>query len=248
MADAHVDASDGVTGEMLLGALVDAGASIETVEAAVRTLGVGAVRVAWARVRRGETPACVVRVRAPEQTPDVPSWARVREVLAYAALDEPVRHHALEAVRRLVAAEAATEDLAVDDLDLSVGVLDTMATVVAVCACVHELGLTTLTVGPVGIGSGRAETAFGPVEVPAPAVTRLLTGFEVAARPVAAQLTTATGAALLATLARRGAADPPTDVDRVGVGAGSRQDGHEPVLRLLVREDATTPATTGPSV
>lgn len=235
MPNAHLDARDGVTGEMLLGALIDAGASVERVEAAVRTLGVGAVRLAWARVRRGGTPACVVRVHAPEEAPDVPTWARMREVLAYAALPDPVRDHALEAARRLVGAEATAARVTVEDLDLSpVGVLDAMAIVVAVCASVHELGLQTITVGPIGVGTGPVDTIAGPVDEPAPAVAHLLTGFETRPRPLAAELTDATGAALVATLARRGAAPPPARVHHTGVGAGPRVDGYEAVLRVLV--------------
>ena len=235
MPHAHIDARDGVTGEMLLGALIDAGASVERMEAAVRTLGVGAVKLAWARVRRGGTPACTVRVRAPEETPDVPTWARVREVLGYAALADPVRDHALDAGRRLVTAEAEVAGIRVEELDLSpVGVLDTMALVVAVCASVHELDLDAITIGPIGVGSGTIDTLAGPAPVPAPAVAHLLTGFETQARPYAAELTSTTGAALVATLAHRGAAPVPDDVQATGVGAGGRTNGHEALLRVRI--------------
>ncbi len=247
MVDAHVDARDGVTGEMLLGALVDAGASVERVEAAVRTLGGGAVRLAWARVPRGDTTACAVRVRAPEWTPDVPTWARMREVLTYAALDDAVRDRALEAVRRLVTAEAATAGVAVDDLDMSqVGVLDTMSLVVAVCTCVAELGLDTITIGPIGLGSGTVDTLAGPIAVPAPAVDHLLTGFTTQPQDTDVELTTATGACLVSTLAQRGMADPPAEVARVGIGAGHRIEGEARVLRLLLPA-ATTTAPSGTS-
>ena len=247
MAHAHVDAEQGVTGEMLLGALVDAGASMERVEAAVATLGGGAVRLAWGRVPRGDTTACSVRVRAPEWTPDVPSWTRMREVLTYAALEDTVRDHALEAVRRLVSAEAASGGLAIEDLDMSqVGVLDTMALVVAVCTCVHELALDRITIGPIGLGSGTVDTLAGPIAVPSPAVDHLLVGFTTRPLPDAAEATTATGACLVSTLAERGMADPPAEVGRVGVGAGPRDDGGARVLRVLLGT-TTTAEPSGPS-
>ena len=247
MAHGHLDASDGVTGEMLLGAMVDAGASVEKVEHAVRTLGGGAVRLAWARVPRGASTACSVRVRAPEWTPDVPSWSRMREVLTYAALDDAVREHALEAVRRLVTAEAATAGVGVEDLDVSqVGVLDTMALVVAVCTSAHDLGLDRLTIGPIGLGSGTVDTLAGPIAVPAPAVDHLLTGFGTRPLPATTELTTATGACLVSTLVERGVAEPPAEVARVGIGAGHRVDGTDRVLRLLLAS-ATTEPPGGPS-
>lgn len=246
MAHAHVDARHGVTGEMLLGALVDVGASVERVEAAVATLGGGAVRLAWGRVPRGGTIACSVRVRAPEWTPDVPSWARMREVLTYAALDDVVRDHALEAVRRLVSAEASSGGVAIEDLDMSqVGVLDTMALVVAVCTCVRELGLDRITIGPVGLGSGTVDTLAGPIAVPSPAVDHLLVGFTTLSLPDATEATTATGACLVSTLAERGVAEPPAEVRRVGVGAGPRGEGDDRVLRLLLAAETTaTPSGT----
>lgn len=230
---AHIDAATGVTGESLLGALVDAGASIEEVEHAVRTLGVGRVRLAWARVPRQDVSACAVRVRAPEQTPDLPTWNRIREVLTYAALADPVRNHALEAVRRLVTAEADAAGVSVDDLQMSpVGALDMLANVVGVCAAVHELGLTEVTVGPVGVGTGTAETFAGPVEVPTPAVRLLLEEYELAPQPVAAELTSATGAALVATFTHPGVAPPLDPVGRTGLGAGDRSALPDAVVRV----------------
>lgn len=230
---AHIDAASGVTGESLLGALVDAGASIEEVEHAVRTLGVGRVKLAWARVPRQDVSACAVRVRAPEQTPDLPTWSRMRDVLTYAALTDPVRDHALEAVRRLVTAEADAAGVGVDDLQVSpIGALDMLANVVGVCAAVHELGLTDVTIGPVGVGSGTADTFAGPVEVPTPAVRLLLEGYELAPQPAAAELTNATGAALVATFVRPGVAPPLNPVGRIGVGAGDRSAPPDAVLRV----------------
>lgn len=235
MVDAHVDAPDGVTGEMLLGALLDAGASVERVEAAVRTLGVGPVRLTWARVDRGGVPACTVRVRAPQETPDVATWDRIHAVLAYTALAEPVRHGALEATRRLWAAEAEVAGVPVEQLDLPpVRVLDTMALVVAVCTAVHDLDLDPITIGPIGVGTGTIESLAGPYEVPSQEVVHLLAGFDLQARPVAAELTSVTGAALVATLARRGSSPPPAQVRHTGVGAGPRHQDHEAVLRVLV--------------
>lgn len=230
---AHIDAASGVTGESLLGALVDTGASIEEVEHAVRTLGVGRVKLAWARVPRQDVSACAVRVRAPEQTPDLPTWDRIRQVLTYAALADPVRDRALEAVGRLVTAEADVAGVGVDDLQVSpVGALDMLANVVGVCAAIHELGLDDMTIGPVGVGSGTADTFAGPMEVPTPTVRLLLEGYELAPRPVAAELTSATGAALVATFTHASTATPLDPVERTGFGAGDRSALPDAVVRI----------------
>lgn len=235
MARAHVDARDGVTGETLLGALLGAGASVEAVDAAVSSLGVGTVRLAIAWVDRAGQPACVARVRAPEGTPQLPGWPRVRRLLEFAAVPDPVRDHAVEAMERLVRTEAEVAGVAVDDLDLQpVGTLDTLSVIVATCAAVHELGVEAVDVGPVGVGSGTVHGALGAMEVPAPAVRELLSGFAVVSHPVAAELTDAVGAALLATIAEPGTVDPPDAPDRVGLGTGPRVVGHTPVVRVRI--------------
>lgn len=235
MARAHVDARDGLTGETLLGALLGAGVSVEAVDTAVASLGVGAVRLAIAWVDREGDPACVARVRAPEGTPQLPGWPRVRRLLEFAAVPDPVRDHAVAAMELLVRTEAEVAGVAVDDLDLQpVGTLDTLSVIVATCAAVHELGVDGVDAGPVGVGSGTVHGALGAMEVPAPAVRELLSGFEVVQHPVAAELTDAVGAALLATIAEPGAVDPPRTPDRVGLGTGSRVTGHAPVVRVRI--------------
>jgi uncharacterized protein (DUF111 family) len=234
VATAHLHAENGVTGEMLLGALVDAGASIEAVDDAVATLGVGAVRLAWARVERGGRPCCTVRLRAPEETPPVDTWQQVRHVLTFAALPDAVRDCAVGIFERLVQAEAAAAGLDPDDLALPpVGALDVMALVVGVCTAVHELGIDTLTVGPVGVGAGRATTTTGEHDLPTPAVAALLQDFETRTRDTAGhQLTTATGAAILAELARPAPSPPAAPAARIGLGAGDRDAPNAPVLQV----------------
>lgn len=235
MAHAHIDAAHGVTGEMLLGALVDAGASIEGVEDAVALLGVGTVKLAWARVPRGKIDACAVRVRAPEDTPELPTWRRIREVVTFMATPDACRDRALETVRRLVTAEAEVAGADPEELDLpQVGVLDMLANVVGVCAALHELGVDRVTVGPVGVGSGTIETFAGEQEVPGPAVRALLDGFDVRPLPVAAELTSATGAALLATMATPAEEPDPARIIRTGIGAGHRSAPSDTVLRVLL--------------
>lgn len=235
MARAHVDARDGLTGETLLGALLGAGASLEGVDRAVASLGVGAVRLAIAWVDRGGQPACVARVRAPEGVPELPGWPRVRQLLEFAAVPDPVRDLVITAMERLVCTEARVAGVAVDDLDLQpVGTLDTLSVIVATCAAVHELGVDAVDAGPVGVGTGTVHGALGAMEVPAPAVRALLDGFTLVPHPIAAELTDAAGAALLATIAQPGAVQPPHAPERTGLGTGPRTVGHTPVVRVRI--------------
>ncbi len=233
MTTAHLDASHGVTGEMLLGALVDAGASLEVVEAAVRTLGGGAVKMTWAHVVRGEHQAFSVRVRAPEDTPDVHRWEQVERLLQFVAVDDAVRDMALEVTRALFTAEARVAGVELDDLDLPpVGVLDAAANILGACAAIHDLGISTLDVAPIGVGEGTASTFMGDLELPAPAVRALLADFALVSRPADRELTTAPAAAILHVLGRPAAVTTVPVPTRTGLGAGDRSTSVTAVVRL----------------
>jgi pyridinium-3,5-bisthiocarboxylic acid mononucleotide nickel chelatase len=235
---AHLHAEDGVTGEMLLGALVSAGASVERIEQSLRTLGGGAVKLAVAHVNRRDRTACRVRLHAPEETPPTGSYERVLDILAFAALPDPVRDCAVATFAGLSEALAASAGLAPTDLDLpEVGALDTIAIIVGVCAAIDDLDLDEITVGPIGVGSGTVVTFEGPLPEPAPAVRRLLAGYELRDRGVVDhQLVSPTGAALLRQVAAPAGAPPFADVSRSGFGAGDRDAPHEPCLRIDVAD------------
>lgn len=232
---ATFDCSAGTSGPTLLGALIDAGASVEAVEAAVETLGVGPVRLALGRVRRGGEAGLSVRVRAPVETPPVRSWRQVLRLAEFVALPDPVRDRTRRVLGRIATAtgELLGEDPEAVDLH-QLDALEMLSDVVAVVAALDDLGVESVTVGPVGVGTGELETAFGMVPLPGPLVQRLLAGFELQRHPVATELTTATGAGLLAELAAPAgttgiattgppvpAADDPGP-PRWGAGAGDR--------------------------
>lgn len=211
---------------MLLGAVIDAGASIERVQDAVDRLGMGATRVAWGRVRRAGVAAVTVRIRPPEDTASPDAWAAVRSILEDAGLTDAVRDRAQAVFRRLVEAEAAATGVAVDAVRLApYGTLDALGHVVGTCAGVVDLGIGRLTVGPVGIGTTDPDDAV---------VAALLRGHRLVGTGVVGGLVTRTGAALVAGLAAPVAAAPGDAPARVGTGAGERDLGHPHVLRLLL--------------
>ncbi|MBW3663317.1 MAG: nickel pincer cofactor biosynthesis protein LarC [Actinobacteria bacterium] len=241
MRVAYVDAASGASGDMWLGALVGAGASIEAIQAAVDALGAGAVRLSVARVRRAGVAATAVRVHAPEDAPPARTWHDIRTMLADADLPEQVRTRARDAFERLARAEAAVHDVDVDAIEFhEVGSLDAIADILGTCAGVVDLGLERLTCGPIAVGSGTVETMHGTLPVPPPAVTQLLRDRVVTGGPAGHELTTPTGAALLAELTRPVAAMPTLRLEAVGVGAGGRDLEHPNVLRLLVGTEQHT--------
>jgi uncharacterized protein (TIGR00299 family) protein len=244
---AWIDASAGVAGDMLLGALVDAGADLDAAQGAVDAVVPESVRLAAAPVTRAGQRATKVTVEV--ITEDLPHrrWATIRDALADAPMAEPVRERALAVFALLARAEADAHGIAVDDVHFhEVGALDSIADVVGVAAALHDLRVATLSAGTVAVGSGRVRAAHGDLPVPVPAVVRLSTGWRVYAGGTG-ELTTPTGMALLAALAQSCEELPPMIVRASGAGAGTKDVPNRPnVTRVLLGDrDSPAPATPG---
>ena len=128
-----------------------------------------------------------------------------------------------------------------------VGALDAVADVVGAAAGLHALGLTSLTASPVVLGSGTTRGAHGPLPVPPPAVLELLRGVPVLAGPVAQEMTTPTGAAVLAATVTAYGPLPPMVLQRSGLGAGGRDPAEVANVLRLVLGDAVGSSADGPA-
>jgi uncharacterized protein (TIGR00299 family) protein len=230
-----LDCTAGASGDMFLGALVDAGVPLDVMQSAIDGLGVEPIRLHAEQVSRGGLGATRVHVDAADSG-ETRSWADVRRLLEQASLDEPVRERALEVFRRLAEAEASVHRVAVDDVHFhEVGALDALADVVGTVAGLQSLSLTQLVASPVSLGSGTTRGAHGPLPVPVPAVLALLAGAPVRSGAAPHEMTTPTGAALLAGSVTGWGELPPMRVSRTGMGAGGRDPAEVAnVLRLVL--------------
>ncbi len=238
-----LDCTAGASGDMLLGALVDAGAPLDVLQAAVDAVGVEPVRLRAEPVLRAGLGATRVHVEVADTTSGR-TWADIRELLGAAALAEPVRALALDVFGRLAQAEAQVHRVPADEVHFhEVGALDAVADVVGVAAGLHTLGLTGLHAGPVSLGSGSTRGAHGALPVPVPAVLALLAGAPVQGGAVPHEMCTPTGAALLAATVTTWGDLPPMTLSRVGTGAGGRDPVETAnVLRLVLGEPRDSPS------
>ena len=240
MRAAHIDAFSGASGDMLLGALVDAGVSMGDLETVLRGLPLDGWSLDAEQVMRSGIGATHIRVHSSENGV-VRTWGNVRSLLAEAALPEPVRARALGAFSRLAQAEARIHRQAVDRVHFhEVGAVDAIIDVVAVCAALHLLGVERATCGPVSMGTGMTKALHGFVPIPAPAVVELLRGAPTVATDVPHELCTPTGAALLAEWVSDWTPQPEMIAERIGYGAGTRELDRPNVLRLTVGEVVRT--------
>ncbi|HVE74645.1 MAG TPA: nickel pincer cofactor biosynthesis protein LarC [Mycobacteriales bacterium] len=240
-----LDCSAGASGDMLLGALVDAGASLATMQHAVNSLGVEPIQLRVETVTRGGLGATRVHVQVAEQATHR-TWADIRELLVAAPLSDDVRRLALDVFARLARAEGNVHRAEPESIQFhEVGGLDAIADVVGAAAGVTELGLTELTSSPVALGSGSTRGAHGPLPVPVPAVLALLADVQAPVVGGAApmEMTTPTGAALVASLVTGWGTLPAMSVHAIGSGAGARDPAEVAnLLRLVIGTALPSPA------
>lgn len=230
-----IDASAGVAGDMLLGALLDAGASHPAVSGAIEAVVPGEVEVRASEVTRAGLRARYVEVVSRVEDHPHRSWRDIRALLARAALEAPVRDRALAVFGRLAEAEGRVHGIPVEDVHFhEVGAWDSIADVVGVCAALHSLRAGRVVSGPVALGSGHVQSGHGRLPVPAPAVLELARGRDVLAGG-SGELATPTGMAILAALAPGSGSMPAMRVDAIGVGAGTRDaDSRANVVRAVL--------------
>ena len=240
-----LDCSSGVAGDMLLGALVDAGAPLAAMQDAVDAVAPEPVELRAAEVRRAGLRATKVHVEAAQSTTRR-TWAQIRELLAGDRLPAEVAERARDTFHRLATAEARVHGGRPDEVHFhEVGALDAIADVVGTAAGFVALGLAEVHVSPVALGSGTVRAGHGQLPVPPPAVVELLKGAPSHSGSANIELTTPTGAALVTTFATSWGQQPPMSVHRQGIGAGDRDLADRPnVVRLIVGEPLRpSPAT-----
>ncbi|MBB5833024.1 LarC family nickel insertion protein [Brachybacterium aquaticum] len=179
---AHIDATAGIAGDMLLAALIDAGADLAGVQAVLDALVPGSVRFVRDDVDRGGQRAVKVDVEVLVEDPPHRTWASIRAMLedARGRDDVPGRtlDLALAVFGRLADAEGATHGVPADEVHFhEVGALDSLADVIGACEAWRQLGIETATGSVLAVGSGRIRAAHGDIPVPVPAVTRLALGW-----------------------------------------------------------------------
>ena len=241
----YVDAIGGVAGDMLLGALLDAGAPLDDVRAGLRGLGIAGLELAVEPTERHGLAATSLRVLAPDEHVHR-DWAEVRTLLDRAGLPPRAHARAHETFRRLAHAEGRVHRVPPDQVRFhEVGAIDALADVCGVALALEALGVDRVDCSPLPAGRGLVRAAHGVLPLPAPATLELLRGAPLHGVDIDVELVTPTGAALVAALAEeRFGALPPMALDDVGYGAGARELPDRPnVVRVLLGSAVTGPGS-----
>jgi len=274
----YLECFSGISGDMLLGALVDAGVPFTRLEETAAALGVGA-RLEMRKVSRGGLAATKVDVIPSEQSAGEPAHSHedhtehahhshtheehehhahaphrplseILKIIRSASLAETVKERSIRAFQLLGEAEAAIHSISIEKVHFhEVGGVDTIVDIVCAAAGVEALGVDRWLASPLNVGSGTVECQHGTLPVPAPATLALLADAPIYSAGAQMERVTPTGAVLLRMLDVSYQPLPPMRVKASGYGAGGRETPREPnLLRLLVGEQEDATADQTESV
>jgi pyridinium-3,5-bisthiocarboxylic acid mononucleotide nickel chelatase len=241
MKIAYLDCFSGVSGDMFVGSLLDAGLSAESIEEMIAGLKIDGFTISGAKEARNHIFGTRFSVVLDN---DVYQPSRhlkdIQGILRSSNLPPQIIESSISVFERLAAAEAAIHHMNPDEVHFhEVGAVDSIIDVVASVAGIYLLGIEKLFVSRIPIGSGMIESAHGIIPVPSPATVVLLKGVPIYESGQDVEMVTPTGAALLTSLATSFGTMPPMTIERVGYGVGTRILSDRPnLLRIMIGSDA----------
>ena len=234
----YFDCFAGVSGDMIVGAMVSLGVDFEKLREKLSTLGLSGYEVSTSAIKRSGIAATWFEVKLEHAHQPHRRLPDIKKIILESSLPDKVKGDSLRAFEKLAAAEAQVHGSSPDEVHFhEVGAVDSIIDIVGAMICIEELGVDGFACSPIRTGFGFVQTAHGLLPVPAPGTAELLRGIPVYAGDFEGEYVTPTGAAILKTICNSFGVIPHSKVTRIGYGAGSRDPKGLPnVLRLLLLE------------
>ena len=242
MKIAYFDCISGASGDMILGALVDAGLSFERLQSDLALLGLDGYKLKSQPVVKNGFKATKVDIVVKEDVPER-HLAEILAIVENSQLPGEIKGRATALFTHLAEVEAGIHGTSLDQVHLhELGGIDTMVDVVGAFLGLQSLGIEKVYASPLPLGRGFIRGAHGQIPLPSPATLALLKGIPVVGTELNFELVTPTGAALLTALAESFGPIPAMTLTAVGYGAGGRDLPIPNVIRLLLGEINSTNA------
>ncbi len=251
MKTAYFDCFSGISGDMCLGAMVGAGASLNEIEKNLKKLPIRGYRLTKKKVKRAGISATKVDVDLKSaisgQQSVVRRWKDIKKIIKTSTLSADVKKKGYEIFKRIFEAEARVHGMSVDRVHLhELGGIDCLIDIFGTLIGLELLGVEQVFSTPINVGSGYTKTEHGILPVPAPATAELLKGIPVYSSGIPSELTTPTGAAIIRTLSTGFGRMPLFTPEHIGLGAGSRDFKDRPnILRVLIGNSSPHPFGKG---
>ena len=232
----YFDLIGGASGDMILGALVDAGVSVKKLQELLAGLQITEFDLKVQTVNKDGFSAKKLDVLVTDQPPER-HLKEIKELIKNSSLPESIQNRALRIFQRIVEIEAGIHNVPVEQVHLhELGGTDTIIDITGTLLALDLLGIAKIYSSPVPLGKGFIAGAHGQIPLPSPATTALLNGVPIYGRDIESELVTPTGAALLVELVDEFGPLPPMTLTAVGYGAGGRDLPIPNLLRVLVGE------------
>jgi uncharacterized protein (TIGR00299 family) protein len=238
MRGLYFDCFAGISGDMIIGALLDLGIDFDELKRQLESLGLSGYEIKTEQVKRSGIAATKFSVEVDETAQPERSLADIRAIIEKTSLSNQIKRRATRAFELLAEAEARVHGTNIDQVHFhEVGAVDSIIDTVGAMVGFEMLGADRVFASPLRIGHGFIKSQHGQLPIPAPATAELLRGVPVYAGDIEGEFVTPTGAAILRTLCERFGAMPAINIERVGYGAGSRDpEGVPNAVRLVLGE------------
>ena len=243
MRTAYFDCFSGASGDMILGALIDAGLSPRRLREELKRLRIPTVRLEIGRVLKKGISGTRVSVEGRDEKRSHRNLKEVLRILRGSSVEPEVKEKSEEIFERIASVEAKIHHIPTEEVHFhELGGLDSIVDIVGAVWGIRELGIEKIHVSKVNVGTGFVKCEHGILPVPAPATLSLMEGKPIYSSGVERELLTPTGAAILSTLGSEFGSMPRIHVERIGYGAGRDDLPHPNLLRLII---GTSESTSG---
>lgn len=240
MTIVYFDCFSGISGDMILGALLDAGLEIDALRIELAKLGLQGYTISSEKVARSGLAATKLHLNLENKNQPARRLEDIRNIIQASSLSASIKKRSIAIFERLAEAEAKVHGTTKEHVHFhELGALDAIMDIVGASIGIELLGVTEIISSPINLGSGSVHTEHGRLPVPAPATAELLKGIPVYSSSTAFELTTPTGAAIISSLAAIFGPLPQMKINRIGHGAGSKDlPGQPNTLRVFLGEAA----------
>jgi hypothetical protein len=248
---AYFDCFSGISGDMCLGAIIDAGVSTKELEKELKKIPIGGFRLISKKVKRARFKATKVDVIQKSEIrnhkSEIRRWKDVERIIQKSSLSHELKQKGRSAFKRIFQAEAQVHGEAFNQVHLhELGAIDCIVDIFGTMVGLNILGIKKVYSSSINLGSGFIETEDGILPVPAPATTEILKKVPVYSKDVSCELTTPTGAAIIKELSSGFGEMPAMKIEKIGIGAGSKDFKDKPnVLRLFIGNQWPTTTNQG---
>jgi len=236
MKVAYFDCFSGISGDMILGAFIDAGFDLEELKSELKKLKISGYKVESKSTMRNAISGTKVNVQVTEQTAER-HLNDIVEIIEKSDLSDSIKERGKEIFRNLAEAEAKIHHKDIREIHFhEVGALDSIVDIIGSLICLEGLSIQAVYSSEIHVGRGFLECQHGTLPTPAPATTELLKNIPIYSKGVESELTTPTGAAILKTISKGFGDIPKMKVKKIGYGAGSRELEIPNLLRVYIGE------------